>query len=93
MVSYKSPTDLDLATSRKESNVLFSDVAYSNMTSGDWSIVIQYPDSDFAVERVFSLTIGAAEVVVVTVRSSIPQYFTPRGSANVQRLSRWYLRW
>lgn len=50
-------------------NSRYSAAVYSNMTSGDWSIIIQSPDSDFAVERVFSLTVGVAEVVIVTVRT------------------------
>ncbi len=39
------------------------------MASGQWTIVIQANNHDFAVMRKFSLTIAAPEKTVVTVRT------------------------
>jgi hypothetical protein len=43
---------------------------YAAMTTGNWTIILQATDYDFAVERVFYLTVGAANVITVTVSLS-----------------------
>jgi len=42
------------------------------MESGQWTIVIQADNSDFAVQRKFTLTVGNPEKTVVTVRGPAP---------------------
>ncbi len=45
-----------------------SALAYTDMTSGDYTIILQSSDFNFASERVFRLTVGGSRgVVVVTV--------------------------
>ncbi|KAK1768270.1 hypothetical protein QBC33DRAFT_558430 [Phialemonium atrogriseum] len=58
----------DIATQPDDTDqVSQCDIRFSEMTSGEWSVIIQSQDFDFAVERVFTLTVGAADVVTVTV--------------------------
>lgn len=45
----------------------------SAMTSGQWTIVIQADNSDFAVQRKFALTVAAPEKTEVTVSKPTPQ--------------------
>ncbi|KAK3940466.1 hypothetical protein QBC46DRAFT_260976 [Diplogelasinospora grovesii] len=46
-------------------------ISYSQMTTGQWTIIIQAPDFDFTVQRQFNLTVGAANTVVVTVTPTV----------------------
>lgn len=46
-----------------------SEIMYSEMMPGNWTVVIQTTDADLAVQRVFTLSLGSVSVVVVTVRS------------------------
>jgi hypothetical protein len=52
-----------------------SSISYSQMTTGQWTIIIQAPDFDFTVQRQFNLTVGAANTVVVTVSCGPPLLF------------------
>ncbi len=50
---------------------VYSDIKLSAMGSGQWTIVIQADNSDFAAQRKFMLTIGNPEKVVVTVSDDL----------------------
>ncbi|KAL1853978.1 hypothetical protein VTK73DRAFT_8854 [Phialemonium thermophilum] len=43
------------------------DITFADMPAGNWSIILQAPDLDFAVERDFNISRGETEVVTVTV--------------------------
>lgn len=58
-----------------------SQLKVSSMFSGVWTVIIQADQSDFAVERTFTLTVGNAEKTVVTV--SWPGNSTPKSFASV----------
>ncbi len=47
------------------------------MTSGQWTIVIQANNHDFAVMRKFSLTVAVADKTVVTVITWLPPPDSP----------------
>ncbi|KAK3361620.1 hypothetical protein B0T24DRAFT_496519, partial [Lasiosphaeria ovina] len=53
-------------------------VAYYQMRTGTWSIIIQAPDFDFTVQRQFNLTVGGAvnTVVDVTTEYAEPDFVT-----------------
>jgi hypothetical protein len=68
-----------------------SDILYSEMESGNWTVFIQATSFDFTSERTFGITVGKQDVVVITVcfsrLQSIPKSTLTRTRSRRQLLS------
>ena len=56
-----------------------SDVLFSEMESGEWTVVLQSDDFGFSAERIFTVIMGMQDVAVVTVSQRVIKFVSRAG--------------